>query len=98
MAWRRTSRHERGYGTEWDKLRLFVLRRDGGLCRCATCKASGRIRIASEVDHVVPRARGGSDAPDNLQAINAECHAAKTRRDNGGKERVTFDAGGNPIW
>lgn len=98
MAWGRESRHKRGYGTEWDKLRLDILRRDKGLCRCAECKRTGRIRVASQVDHIVPKANGGTDDWDNLCAIHAECHKLKTQRDNGQKSRLEFDAQGNPIW
>lgn len=29
---RRGSRHERGYGTAWDRTREHILARDGGLC------------------------------------------------------------------
>lgn len=75
---RRGSRHERGYGTAWQRVREVVLRRDGGLCRCARCTASGEVRVAHEVDHVVPKHLGGTDDLDNLRAINRECHAAKT--------------------
>ncbi|WP_247360100.1 HNH endonuclease signature motif containing protein [Ralstonia pseudosolanacearum] len=39
------------------------------------------MRLATEVDHIVPKARGGTDDDDNLQAINVECHRAKTVRE-----------------
>ena len=58
MAWSKESRHKRGYGAAWDKKRKRVLERDGGLCRCAHCAKSGRIRIATEVDHVINKAKG----------------------------------------
>jgi len=82
-GWSRRSRHERGYGTAWDKLRIRVLKRDCYLCQCQRCKASGAIRPASQVDHVVPKAQGGTDDPANLQAINGECHRIKTDVENG---------------
>ena len=50
--------------------------RDSGLCQ--QCKAAGRIRAASEVDHIVPKANGGTDSIGNLQAICRECHATKS--------------------
>lgn len=43
------------------------------------------IREATEVDHVVPLAKGGTDDASNLVAINAVCHARKTARDRGAK-------------
>ncbi|MGE8439936.1 MAG: HNH endonuclease [Pseudomonas palmensis] len=81
-AWggsRRGSASERGYGSEWRRLRLLVLKRDGWICRCAECQAAGRVRNASEVDHIVPKAEGGTDHPSNLAAINPDCHKRKTQ-------------------
>jgi 5-methylcytosine-specific restriction protein A len=52
-------------------LRAYILTRDNGLCRVCG-------RPASEVDHVVAKARGGSDDEANLQAICSACHAKKT--------------------
>tara|TARA_A100001391_G_scaffold162143_2_gene121092 strand:- start:3828 stop:3992 length:165 start_codon:yes stop_codon:yes gene_type:complete len=37
-----------------------------------------RITPATEVDHIVGKAQGGTDAPDNLEAICKVCHQAKT--------------------
>ena len=93
---RKESRHERGYGTAWDWLRLAVLRRDRYLCQCAECKRTGRVRVAMEVDHIKPKAQGGSDALDNLQAINRECHRAKTMAENGTKPRPRIGVDGWP--
>jgi diadenosine tetraphosphate (Ap4A) HIT family hydrolase len=36
---------------------------------------------ALEVDHIVPRARGGKDDPDNLQALCYSCNSMKRDRD-----------------
>jgi|CXWL01.1.fsa_nt_gi hypothetical protein len=52
--------------------RFFVLKRD--LYRCRLCKATG---VPLEVDHIVPVARGGSDALDNLQALCFPCNRGK---------------------
>lgn len=73
------SAHDRGYGWAWKKQRAVVLNRDQGLCR--TCRASGRVTAATEVDHIVPKSSGGSDDESNLQAICADCHKAKTARE-----------------
>lgn len=75
----RGSAAERGYGAAWRRLRLLVLKRDGWVCRCADCKAVGRVRNASEVDHIIPKAEGGTDHPDNLSAIHPDCHKRKTQ-------------------
>jgi 5-methylcytosine-specific restriction enzyme A len=77
----RESRHARGYGSAWDRLRLQILARDGYRCRCADCVASGALLVAHEVDHRIPKSRGGSDDPSNLCAINRDCHARKTQRE-----------------
>jgi Restriction endonuclease len=77
----RGSRHARGYGTAWDKLRAQVLRRDCGMCQCDECRTSGRVRPATEVDHHIPKAEGGTDDLSNLRAINKDCHKVKTQQD-----------------
>jgi 5-methylcytosine-specific restriction protein A len=89
VVWSRASRHERGYGSQWDKLRLAVLQRDMYLCCCDECAKLGRIRPATEVDHYIPKAKLGTDSLDNLRAINAKCHKAKTDRENGRTPRKT---------
>jgi 5-methylcytosine-specific restriction enzyme A len=71
------SRHDRGYGYNWSKLRLTILDRDMHLCQ--TCLANGRPTQATEVDHVTPKADGGTDDPSNLVAICTTCHMAKTQ-------------------
>lgn len=70
---------ERGYGSKWRKLREIVLRRDAGICRCPECEKAGRVRIATEVDHIRPKAEGGTDDLSNLRAIAKSCHKAKTQ-------------------
>lgn len=74
---RRGSRHERGYGSEWDKTRRRILERDKGLCQ--PCLMTGRVTLARQVDHKVPKAEGGTDDDANLQAICVECHKLKTQ-------------------
>lgn len=72
----RGSRHQRGYGTDWDKRRKLVLVRDNGLCR--PCLKEGRVTPATQVDHIVCKAEGGGDDEENLQAICKDCHELKT--------------------
>ena len=59
-------------GTRWAAIRRRVLRASDGVCYL--CGRDG----ACEVDHIVPRSRGGSDHPDNLRAICRSCHARKS--------------------
>lgn len=100
LAWSRTSRHQRGYGTSWDKLRKLVLSNEP-LCRA--CVAQGRSTIANHVDHIKPKAKGGTDDLSNLQPLCAPCHKDKTDRESveagGGtyRPRVAIGPDGWPI-
>jgi ATP adenylyltransferase len=49
--------------------------------RCELCGVSAEDK-ALEVDHIVPRNRGGSDDPSNLQALCYSCNAMKRDRDD----------------
>lgn len=71
---RRGSSTQRGYGYAWQQFRLRYLRAHP-LCvmRCG--------RPATDVDHKLPRAQGGSDDEGNLQALCSRCHKAKTARE-----------------
>lgn len=103
-GWRgeRGTRHERGYGATWDKLRRQILDRDKWLC--LPCLAKGRTKPARSVDHIIPRSRGGTDDHANLQAICPDCHHAKTTAEGheaAGRKvrpRTRFDSAGRPIW
>lgn len=79
---RSTSSSERGYGWAWQKARQRILARDCGLCQCEECKRLKRLRVATEVDHIVPKFEGGTDDDENLQAVNADCHKVKTARES----------------
>jgi len=89
--WPTESRQKRGYGAAWDRLRKFVLKRDGNLCQCKHCKADGQTTIATEVDHIVSRSiaqglgwsKARTEHPNNLQAINTDCHVRKTQEEQG---------------
>jgi len=93
--WDKTSRHARGYGAKWDKLRARILTRDGHLCQ--TCLDKGVITPATEVDHVTPKAKGGTDEDGNLQAICSPCHKNKTTRETGGRPKRQVGLDGYPI-
>lgn len=78
----RGTRHQRGYGYAWEKLRAQVLERDNGLC--TPCLRKGHITLAHQVDHITPKAHGGTDDMNNLQAICDECHRTKTSSESRG--------------
>lgn len=73
----RPSAAARGYGTDWRKLRVVILRRDPV---CRLCKQSP----SRHVDHIISREGGGSDRPSNLQGTCARCHSRKTAAHDGG--------------
>ncbi|WP_424974253.1 HNH endonuclease [Dinoroseobacter sp. S124A] len=75
-----SSRHERGYGSQWVKVREAAKRRDNGLC--VACAKRGITRLMQDVDHITPKAQGGTDDLDNLQCLCRDCHKAKTRAEN----------------
>lgn len=62
-----------------DSLRYEVLRRGNG--RCALCGATKEQRPL-QVDHIIPRSRGGRNTIDNLQVLCDECNRAKSNRDD----------------
>lgn len=101
--WHHTaSRHERGYGSRWVKLRQTIIARDKALCQ--PCMREGRLTPFAAVDHITPKAEGGTDAHDNLQLICGACHDAKTQQEAARalgqtiKPRTMFDAEGHVIW
>lgn len=55
------------------RTRFEVLKRDNFTCRY--CRSADN---AMTIDHVVPVALGGSDAPDNLVAACKDCNAGKS--------------------
>lgn len=81
----RGDRHARGYGKQWDRIRAVVLKRD--LYLCQVCANYGRVKPAKQVDHIVPKAQGGTDGFDNLQAICIQCHRVKTAEESNKPER-----------
>lgn len=70
----RPSACKQGYDRRWQRLRLMILAKE------PLCRLCGN-RFATQVDHVVPRSKGGDDSEDNLQALCASCHSKKTRRE-----------------
>jgi len=75
---KRPSAHRRGYGRRWDRLAKMVLARE------PICRWKGCFEEATEVDHIVPRAEGGTDDDENLQPLCKRHHSMKTVREDGG--------------
>lgn len=64
---------------------------------CVACKAKGRVTAATEVDHIVALVNGGTDTPDNRQALCGDCHDEKTRRDLGLRDKPRIGIDGWPV-
>lgn len=75
----RASASRRGYGAQWRRLREQVLDRGDHLCQ--VCRAAGHVSPAYAVDHIRPKAAGGTDDPANLRAICRDCHRKKTQEE-----------------
>ena len=90
---RELSRHQRGYGTIWDKLRKVILARDCGLCQ--ECLRNGVVTPGNIVDHIQSKSEGGSDDPENLRVICKRCHDLKTATESA---RGGYAAASEPKW
>lgn len=49
---------------------------------CAKC---GIYRWSLDKDHIIPKSKGGSDDPDNIQYLCQNCHSDKTIEDRKGR-------------
>lgn len=85
QSWRgrKGSTTERGYGWAWQQQRERILERDKHLCQ--PCLRKGKPVVARQVDHIVNKARGGTDEDANLQAICKPCHDEKSAEERGFK-------------
>ncbi len=64
---------------------------------CVTCHKANRTSMATELDHIIPLHKGGTNEESNLQGLCGDCHAEKTRIDLGWKERVSIGVDGWPV-
>ena len=76
--WQRppTSTTQRGYGWRWQQLRKQVLQEEPA---CRLCGA-----LSSEVDHIIPKRDGGTDARSNLRGLCTRCHQRITGQTKAG--------------
>jgi 5-methylcytosine-specific restriction protein A len=72
---RRGSSTARGYGYKWQQFRKEYIKRHPSCCKCG--------KPTTDVDHVTPRANGGSDDERNLQPLCSFHHKQKTARERG---------------
>jgi len=64
---------------------------------CAKCSERNRITAATEVDHIVPLHKGGTDDLDNLQSLCHDCHAEKTAAEQGKRRKPEIGLDGWPV-
>lgn len=84
----RGSSSQRNYGAAWRKIRdaflkhVAILQAWPWAC-CEKCLEEGKRVRATDVDHKTPRAKGGTDDWNNLQALCHSCHSSKTAKEVG---------------
>lgn len=64
---------------------------------CVRCEQAGRIRAATQLDHVVALVNGGTNDDSNRQGLCDDCHKAKTAEDLGHQPKRRFGPDGWPI-
>ncbi len=69
----------RGYcSAAWRRTRLAVIARDQGICQLC-----GMLVVGSpDIDHIVEKAKGGTEAMQNLRTACKSCHSKRTVRDS----------------
>lgn len=77
-AWAKAKEQKRLSGRALQRARhqLFTLNP-----LCAECERQGFVRVATQRDHIIPMAQGGTEDPSNIQGLCGECHDAKTERE-----------------
>ena len=78
--------YQRGTLAGWENLKAYAKYRDGYKCR--TCGKSPRddSSVKLEVHHIIRRADGGTDVPDNVVTLCHDCHELHHQ----GKKKVKF--------
>ena len=57
--------------------------------KCGICQISFTPEDTLEVDHIIPKSKGGKDTYSNLQLLHKQCHIIKTRKE-GKEQKVTI--------
>jgi 5-methylcytosine-specific restriction protein A len=71
----------------WRKTQQAQLAREP---MCRPCAAKGIATFATQVDHITPRHKGGTEAASNLQSICAPCHTLKTAQESAEARGAVF--------
>jgi 5-methylcytosine-specific restriction endonuclease McrA len=77
MAWGQNRAWAGGSTRQWRTIRARVLNRDGHEC---TIRGPRCTITATEVDHIINKAAGGTDTLANLRAVCQSCHKPITQQ------------------
>jgi RNA-directed DNA polymerase len=69
-----------GTHPEMPKKVATLLKRQKG--KCTHCELYFRTEDLLELDHIIPRSKGGKDEYKNLQVLHKHCHDSKTAKDD----------------
>ena len=72
------------YGSAWPRIRARVLAEEP-TCRL---RLAGCTTYSTQVDHIVPKSRGGTDERGNLRAVCKPCHQRKTQDESATGKRL----------
>jgi 5-methylcytosine-specific restriction protein A len=92
---RRGSSTQRGYGYKWQKYRLLFLKSNP---LCVHCQAEGRVKAATDVDHIIPH-RGDMKLfwdESNYQSLCHSHHSEKTASEDSGFGHPRSEGRGYP--
>jgi len=86
------TRRMRGRRLQAERRRLFQAQP-----LCVECERLGKVRVATQRDHVIALCNGGEDTPANTQALCAEHHRTKTASDRGYRPKPRFAPDGSIV-
>ena len=86
-AWNHSgnTRQQRGYGRDHERMREHLL---STVILCEECTRQGKVRVGTHADHIIPKAKGGTDLRSNYQLLCSSCHALKSIHDQGKNPRL----------
>lgn len=77
--------YQQGALANWENLKAFAKYRDGYKCRaCGKSKHKDGVKL--EVHHIIRKADGGTDVPENVVTLCEDCHKAHHR----GERKLRF--------
>ncbi len=81
------TRQQRGYGRDHERMREHLLQT---VILCEECRRKDppRVTAGTHADHIVSKAKGGTDDRSNYQLLCASCHALKSIHDQGKNPRL----------